>query len=115
MKQEEVKVEDCDEWDMYDIWDVTVEDVKRLRQLLTPSVHALPEPKPMVQSCVPLLPSPNEIMVVREKETNNDVNRISIQGNTMKSWMLVVILACDYVKKSSVDYNNYDLVIVTTA
>ncbi|GJY37141.1 hypothetical protein Tco_0422519 [Tanacetum coccineum] len=48
-------------------------------QLLTPSVHALPEPKPVVQPCVPLLPSPDEVMVVRDKEPNNDVNRISIQ------------------------------------
>ncbi|GKA90905.1 hypothetical protein Tco_0812775, partial [Tanacetum coccineum] len=78
LKQKEAKVEDCNEGDI-DIWDVTVGDVEWLRQLLTPSVHALPEPKPIVQPCVPLLPSPDEVMVVRDKEPNNDVNRISIQ------------------------------------
>ncbi|GJX47774.1 hypothetical protein Tco_0272964 [Tanacetum coccineum] len=40
--------------------------------LLTPSVHTLLEPDHMVQPCVPLLPSPNEVKVVRDEEPNND-------------------------------------------
>ncbi|GJV75744.1 hypothetical protein Tco_1507328 [Tanacetum coccineum] len=32
MKQEEAKVEDCDEGNMDDIWDIMVEDVESLRQ-----------------------------------------------------------------------------------
>ncbi|GJY79964.1 hypothetical protein Tco_0492715 [Tanacetum coccineum] len=78
-KQEEAKVEECDEGDIYDIWDITVEDIERLRQLLTPSVHTLPESDPMVQPCVPLLPSPDEVKVIRDEESNNDVVGISIQ------------------------------------
>ncbi|GJU49702.1 hypothetical protein Tco_1219257 [Tanacetum coccineum] len=31
MKQEEAKVEECDEGNINDIWDITIEDVKRLR------------------------------------------------------------------------------------
>ncbi|GKC60698.1 hypothetical protein Tco_1088296 [Tanacetum coccineum] len=53
-KQEEAKVDDCDEGNMDDIWDITGEDVESLRQLLTPTV-------------------------VREEEPNNDVVSISIQ------------------------------------
>ncbi|GJU27881.1 hypothetical protein Tco_1166502, partial [Tanacetum coccineum] len=33
-KQEEAKVEECDEGYIYDIWDITVEDVERPRQTL---------------------------------------------------------------------------------
>ncbi|GJZ59667.1 hypothetical protein Tco_0615483 [Tanacetum coccineum] len=61
MKQKEAKVEDCDEGNMYDIWDIMVEDVERLRQLLTPTVHTLPEPNPVVSDVIddmiqPLIP-----------------------------------------------------------
>nr|GEV47374.1 hypothetical protein [Tanacetum cinerariifolium] len=78
MKQEEAKVEECDEGDIYDIWDITIEDVERLRHLFTPSVHTLLEPDPMVQSCVPPLPFPDEVKVVRDEEPNNDVDSIYI-------------------------------------
>nr|GEU70603.1 hypothetical protein [Tanacetum cinerariifolium] len=56
----------------YNNWDITIEDIERLRQLFTPSVHTLPEPDPVVQPCVPLLPSPDEVMAVRDEEPNND-------------------------------------------
>ncbi|GJT74928.1 hypothetical protein Tco_1041653 [Tanacetum coccineum] len=56
-KQEEAKVEKCDEGDIYDIWDITIGDVERLRQLLTPSVHTLHELDLVVQPCVIVLPS----------------------------------------------------------
>nr|GEU45411.1 hypothetical protein [Tanacetum cinerariifolium] len=79
MKQEEAKVEECDGRDKYNIWDITVKDVERLRKLLTPSVHTLPEPDLVVQPCVPPLPSLDEVNVVRKEELNNDVDIISIQ------------------------------------
>ncbi|GJR82193.1 retrovirus-related pol polyprotein from transposon TNT 1-94 [Tanacetum coccineum] len=72
-KQEEAKVEECDEGDIYDIWDVTVKDVERLRKLLTPSVHTLPEPDHVVKPYVPLIPFPDEVKVVREEEPDSDV------------------------------------------
>nr|GEZ87073.1 hypothetical protein [Tanacetum cinerariifolium] len=50
-----------------------------LRQLFTHGVHTFLEPDHVVQPCVPLLPSPDEVKVVRDEELNNDVNSISIQ------------------------------------
>nr|GEW72852.1 DNAse I-like superfamily protein [Tanacetum cinerariifolium] len=79
-KREEAKVEECDEGDIYDIWDITIDDVERLRQLLTPSIHTFPESGPMVQPCVPLLPSPDEVKVVRGEEPNNNVNAPTTQS-----------------------------------
>ncbi|GKE06239.1 hypothetical protein Tco_1398257, partial [Tanacetum coccineum] len=78
-KQEGAKVDECDEGDMYDIWDITVKDVERLKQLLTPSVYTMPEPDLVVQPSVPLLSSPNKVKVVRDEEPNNDSQNISIQ------------------------------------
>nr|GEX03334.1 hypothetical protein [Tanacetum cinerariifolium] len=59
---------------MDDIWDITVEDVERFRQLLTPIVHTLLEPNPIVQPYVPLIPFPNEVKVIWEEEPNNDID-----------------------------------------
>ncbi|GJX27472.1 hypothetical protein Tco_0233768 [Tanacetum coccineum] len=81
MKQEEAKVEEYDERDIYDIWDIMVEDVERLRQILTPSVHTFLESNLVVQPCMPLIPAPDEVKVVRDKELNNDVDIISIQAH----------------------------------
>ncbi|GJY87692.1 hypothetical protein Tco_0502320 [Tanacetum coccineum] len=78
-KLKEAKVEEYDEGGIYYIWDIMVGDVERLRKILTPHVHTLPEPDPVVQTCVPLLPSPDEVKVVKDKEPNNDVDSISIQ------------------------------------
>ncbi|GJS87748.1 hypothetical protein Tco_0770384 [Tanacetum coccineum] len=69
----EAKVDDCDEGNMDDIWDIMVEDVERLRQLLTPTVHILLKPDHVVQPYMPLIPFPNKVNVVREKEPDNDV------------------------------------------
>ncbi|GJS65926.1 hypothetical protein Tco_0680490 [Tanacetum coccineum] len=77
VKQEEAKVEDCDEVDIYDIWDITVEDVERLRLLLTPVVHNLPEPNPVVQPYVPLIPFPDEVNVLLE-EFGDDILNITL-------------------------------------
>ncbi|GKD53618.1 hypothetical protein Tco_1287005 [Tanacetum coccineum] len=78
MKQEEAEVEDCDEGNMDNIWGITVKDVERIRQLLTPTVHTLPEPDPVVQPYVPLIPFPDEVKVVREEEPDNNIDSISI-------------------------------------
>ncbi|GKC10049.1 hypothetical protein Tco_1001659 [Tanacetum coccineum] len=61
IKQEEVQVEECNEGNMEEIWDITIEDVERLKRLLTPTIEALPKPKPMVQPYVPLILFPNEV------------------------------------------------------
>ncbi|GKD36748.1 hypothetical protein Tco_1256955, partial [Tanacetum coccineum] len=63
----------------YNNWEITVEDVERLRQILTPTVHILHEPDHVGQPLVPLIPSPDEVKVVREEEPANDVFSISIQ------------------------------------
>ncbi|GJS01121.1 hypothetical protein Tco_0317629 [Tanacetum coccineum] len=69
----------CDEGNTDDIWDITVEDVEMLRQLLTPTIHTSPEPDLVVQPYVPLIRFPNKLKVVREEEPDNDVDSISIQ------------------------------------
>ncbi|GJU51510.1 hypothetical protein Tco_1221065 [Tanacetum coccineum] len=72
-KQEKAKVDDYDEGNMDNIWDITVEDVERLRKLLTPTIHILPEPDHVVKPYVPLILLPNELKVVREEESDNVV------------------------------------------
>ncbi|GJW73869.1 hypothetical protein Tco_0133239 [Tanacetum coccineum] len=37
-EKEKVQMEDDDDGNIYDIWDITVEDVKRIRQFLTPNI-----------------------------------------------------------------------------
>ncbi|GKC61312.1 hypothetical protein Tco_1088910 [Tanacetum coccineum] len=53
LEKEEAQVEDDDDEDTYDIWDITVEDVKRIRQFLTPNV-----PDEMDEVIQPLIPQP---------------------------------------------------------
>ncbi|GJV43808.1 hypothetical protein Tco_1428344 [Tanacetum coccineum] len=65
IKQEEVQVEECNEGNMEEIWDITIEDIERLKRLLTPTIEALPKPKPMVQPYVPLILFPNEVKFIR--------------------------------------------------
>nr|GEX70483.1 hypothetical protein [Tanacetum cinerariifolium] len=38
LEKEEAQVEDGDSVDIYDIWDITIEDVKRIRKFFTPNV-----------------------------------------------------------------------------
>ncbi|GJZ50257.1 hypothetical protein Tco_0604447 [Tanacetum coccineum] len=68
------QVEGYDKGNMDDIWDITVEDVKRLRKLLTSTIHILPKPDHVMQPYVP-----HDVKVVREEEPDNDVVSISIQ------------------------------------
>ncbi|GKD83359.1 hypothetical protein Tco_1350198 [Tanacetum coccineum] len=53
---------------MGDGWDIMIEDVESLRQLLTPTIHTLPNLEPMVQPYMPLGPVHDEAKVVREEE-----------------------------------------------
>ncbi|GJW92363.1 hypothetical protein Tco_0169916 [Tanacetum coccineum] len=71
MEQEEAQVEDCDEGELEEFWDIMVEDVERLRQLLTPTIHDLPIPEPVVQADELL-----EITVVDEEEDCNPITDI---------------------------------------
>ncbi|GKC17403.1 hypothetical protein Tco_1014185, partial [Tanacetum coccineum] len=61
-----------DEGDMNDGYDIMVEDVERLRKILTPPIHALPNLKPIVQPYMPLGLVCNKAKVVREEEPDYD-------------------------------------------
>ncbi|GKF55219.1 hypothetical protein Tco_0165559 [Tanacetum coccineum] len=58
-----------DEGDMNDGCDITVEDVERLRKILTPSIHALPIVKPYMPPGLVC----NKAEVVRKKEQDYDI------------------------------------------
>ncbi|GJY85348.1 hypothetical protein Tco_0499374, partial [Tanacetum coccineum] len=60
MKQEEAKVEDCDEGNMDDIWDITVEDVPgvmddMIQPLIPQTIHTTPRDKDYVASTTKLI------------------------------------------------------------
>ncbi|GKA65727.1 hypothetical protein Tco_0765434 [Tanacetum coccineum] len=57
-----------DEGDMNDGCDITVEDVERHRNILTPPIHALPNLKLIVQPYMPLGLVYNKAKVVKEEE-----------------------------------------------
>ncbi|GJW19249.1 hypothetical protein Tco_0026685 [Tanacetum coccineum] len=57
-----------DKGNMNDGWDITVKNVDRFRQILTPTMHTLPNLEPMVQSYVTQGPVHDKEKVVREKE-----------------------------------------------
>ncbi|GKE69024.1 hypothetical protein Tco_1527096, partial [Tanacetum coccineum] len=62
-----------DEWDMDVSWDITVKDVERRGQFLTPTIHTLPNLEPVVQPCMPLEPVHDKEKIVREKEHDYDI------------------------------------------
>ncbi|GKC95972.1 hypothetical protein Tco_1161414, partial [Tanacetum coccineum] len=62
--------------------DITVKDVEKLRQMLTPTIHTLPNPEPAVQRCMPLSPFWDKEIVAREEEQDND---IPLQDGVMRS------------------------------
>ncbi|GJY72701.1 hypothetical protein Tco_0476404 [Tanacetum coccineum] len=62
-----------DKGDMNDGCDITVEDVERLRKILTPSIHNLPNLKPIVQPYMPLGLVCNKKKVKREEEQDYDI------------------------------------------
>ncbi|GJX48972.1 hypothetical protein Tco_0275817 [Tanacetum coccineum] len=62
-----------DERDMDDGWDITIEDVERLRQILTPTLHTFPNLKPVMQSYMPIGPVRDKEKVVKEEEQDYDI------------------------------------------
>ncbi|GJY84695.1 hypothetical protein Tco_0498721 [Tanacetum coccineum] len=50
-----------------------VKDVEKLRQMITPTIHTLPNLKPVVQSYTPLSPFRDTAIVAREEEQDNDI------------------------------------------
>ncbi|GKB54269.1 integrase, catalytic region, zinc finger, CCHC-type containing protein [Tanacetum coccineum] len=62
-----------DEGDTNDSCDIMVEDVERLRKILTPPIHALPNFKPIVQPYTPLGLVYNKAKVVKEEEQDYDI------------------------------------------
>ncbi|GJV34690.1 ribonuclease H-like domain-containing protein [Tanacetum coccineum] len=62
-----------DEGDMDVGWDITVKDVERLRQFLTPTIHTLPNPEPVVQPYMPLGPVHDKEKIVKEEEHDYDI------------------------------------------
>nr|GEX23396.1 hypothetical protein [Tanacetum cinerariifolium] len=53
--------------------DIMVKDVKRLRQMITPTIHTVPNLEPVVQMYMPLSPFRDKVNVVREEEQDNDI------------------------------------------
>nr|GEW78626.1 hypothetical protein [Tanacetum cinerariifolium] len=53
LEKKEAEVEDDDNGDTYDVWDITVKDVERIRQFLMPNV-----PNEMDEVLQPLIPQP---------------------------------------------------------
>ncbi|GKC06819.1 hypothetical protein Tco_0998429, partial [Tanacetum coccineum] len=62
-----------DEGDMDVGWDITVEDVERLRQFLTPIIHTLPNLEPVMQPYMSLGPVHTKEEIVREEEHDYDI------------------------------------------
>nr|GFC72364.1 hypothetical protein [Tanacetum cinerariifolium] len=70
-----------DERDMDDSWDITIKDIERLRQILTPTIHTLPNLELVVQSYMPRGPVRNEAKVIKEEELEYN---IPLQNGVMK-------------------------------
>nr|GEW61132.1 zf-CCHC domain-containing protein/DUF4219 domain-containing protein/UBN2 domain-containing protein [Tanacetum cinerariifolium] len=62
-----------DEGDMDVGCDITVKDVERLRQFLTPTIHTLPNLEPVDQPYMPLGPVHDKVIIVREEEQDYDI------------------------------------------
>nr|GEU67584.1 hypothetical protein [Tanacetum cinerariifolium] len=61
-----------DKGDMDAGWDITIEDV-RLRQILIPTIHTLPNLEPLVQPYMPLGPVNDTDKIVRDEEQDYDI------------------------------------------
>ncbi|GKE42390.1 hypothetical protein Tco_1469674 [Tanacetum coccineum] len=62
-----------DEGDMDVGWDITRKDVERLRKFLSPTIHTLPNFKPVVQPYIPLGPVHDKYKIVRDEEQDYDI------------------------------------------
>ncbi|GJS93204.1 actin-related protein 5 isoform X1 [Tanacetum coccineum] len=58
-----------DEGDMDVSWDITIKDIERLSQFLTPTIHALPNLEPVM----PLGPFHDTEEIIREREQDYDI------------------------------------------
>nr|GEV02469.1 hypothetical protein [Tanacetum cinerariifolium] len=54
-------------------WDITIVDVKRIWQFLTPTIHTLPNLKPIVQPYMSLGPVHDKEKIGREEEQDYDI------------------------------------------
>ncbi|GJU71112.1 hypothetical protein Tco_1262517 [Tanacetum coccineum] len=70
-----------DEGDMDDIWDIMIKDVERIRKILIPTIHTLPNLESMVQPYMPRGPVHDEVKLVREEELEYD---IPLQNSVMQ-------------------------------
>ncbi|GKA62673.1 hypothetical protein Tco_0762192 [Tanacetum coccineum] len=62
-----------DERDMEYGWDIMVKDVERLKQILTPTVHTLPNLEPVMQPYMPINSACDEAKFVREEEHDYNI------------------------------------------
>ncbi|GKC03809.1 ribonuclease H-like domain-containing protein [Tanacetum coccineum] len=62
-----------DEGDMDDGWEITVKDVERLRQFLTPTIQTLPNLEPVVQPYMPLGQVHDKEKIVRKEDQDYDI------------------------------------------
>nr|GEX94304.1 hypothetical protein [Tanacetum cinerariifolium] len=72
-----------DEGDMDVVWDITIKDVERLRQFLTPTTYTLPNLEPEMQPYMPLGPVYDREKIVKEEEQDYDIplhNGVIIAG-----------------------------------
>ncbi|GJY01343.1 hypothetical protein Tco_0359495 [Tanacetum coccineum] len=60
--------EPADKMDMDEGLNITIKDVEKLRQILTPTIHTLPNLELVVQPYMPRSPFPDEAKVLREEE-----------------------------------------------
>nr|GEU93574.1 monodehydroascorbate reductase [Tanacetum cinerariifolium] len=92
-----------DERDIDDGWDITIKDVKRLRKILTPTIHTLPNLEIVVQPYMPRGPVCDEVKFVREEELEYD---IPIQNGVMQplTSQTVHMTSCvdDYVARATI-------------
>ncbi|GKA16309.1 hypothetical protein Tco_0994768 [Tanacetum coccineum] len=54
-------------------WDITLKDIERLRQFLTPTIHTLPNLEPVVQPYMSLGPIHGKEKMVKGEETNYEI------------------------------------------
>ncbi|GJV46678.1 hypothetical protein Tco_1431214 [Tanacetum coccineum] len=96
-----------DEGDMDVSWDITSKDVERLRQFLTPTIHTLPNFKPVVPSCIPLGLVHDKDKIVREKEQDYDIplndSDPGVRRHLSRTDRLIIMWVYDNLKGTLLD------------
>ncbi|GJX01624.1 hypothetical protein Tco_0185537 [Tanacetum coccineum] len=102
--------EQMDERDMDVGWDITSKDVERLKQLLTPTIHTLPNLEPVVQLYILLGPVHDKDKIVKEKEQDYDIplNDSVMQPLTPQT-VYITPLDDDYVVPATNPMSNQQL------